>query len=239
MTFAPPPIHIWMFCGYAGSGKTHAARHLLSLLNPATTFVTAFADAVKDDVSSMYIIPRTLFDTQEGKASLVKTPDGKRKARDLLIDYSLAMKEAYGDAVWAEEVVRRIRSVVERRRIEHVIIHDLRFTAEVDTMNAEFGASQDFVPSVSNYNHTPLGCGELETECRAVEVQCNHTPTGCGYNWHSTVLHTIRIVRPSVASLPIPSEHDLDDYVTDITIENGGTVDELHAKIDELFRQIK
>ena len=194
---ASAPIHIWMFCGYAGSGKTHAATHLQSLLNPATTFVTAFADAVKDDVADMYKIPRTLFDTQEGKASLVKTPDGKRKARDLLIDYSFTMKEAYGDAVWAEEVVRRIRSVVERRRIEHVIIHDLRFTAEVDTMYEEFGAATDFV------------------------------------------LHTIRIVRPSVASLPIPSEHNLDDYIADATLENDGSIDDLHSKINELFRNIQ
>lgn len=159
--------------------------------------MTAFADAVKDDVATMYKLPRTLFDTQEGKASLVKTPDGKRKARDLLIDYSLAMKEAYGEAVWAEEVVRRIRSVVERRRIEHVIIHDLRFIAEVDTMYTEFADSDDFV------------------------------------------LHTIRIVRPSIASLPIPSEHNLDDYVAETTIENAGSIDDLHSKINELFRTIQ
>lgn len=191
------PVHIWMFCGYAGSGKTHAANYLQSLLNPATTYVTAFADAVKDDVATMYKLPRTLFDTQEGKASLVKTPDGQRKARDLLIDYSLAMKEAYGEAIWAEEVVRRIRSVVERRRIEHIIIHDLRFIAEVDTMYTEFGAADDFI------------------------------------------LHTIRIVRPSVTSLPIPSEHNLDTYVADVTIENNGSIDDLHSKINELFRTIQ
>lgn len=190
------PIHIWLICGYAGSGKTHAANYLKSLLNPATTFVTAFADAVKDDVATMYTLPRTLFDTQEGKASLVKTPDGQRKARDLLIDYSLAMKQAYGEAVWAEEVVRRIRSIVERRHIEHIIIHDLRFTAEVDTMYNEFDSVQDFV------------------------------------------LHTIRVVRPSVLSLPIPSEHDLDSFDADICLENNGTVEELHSKIKELFQNI-
>lgn len=207
-----PPIHIWMFCGYAGSGKTHAAKHLQSLLNPATTYVTAFADAVKDDVADIYRIPRTLFDTQEGKASLVKTPDGNRKARDLLIDYSLAMKEAYGAAVWAKEVVRRIRSITERsKQIEHVIIHDLRFTAEVDTMYKEFhSSSQDSIPS----------------EFRSV---INKT----------AVLHTIRIVRPSVKSMPIQSEHDLDDYVTDTSIENTGTVEELNSKIEELFHSLK
>lgn len=191
------PVHIWMFCGYAGSGKTHAANHLQSLLNPASTYVSAFADAVKDDVAAMYRLPRTLFDTQEGKASLVKTPDGKRKARDLLIEYSLAMKEAYGNAVWAEEVVRRIRSVTERRSIEHVILHDLRFKSEVETMYDEFDSSAEFV------------------------------------------LHTIRILRPSIKSLPIPSEHDLDDFVADTSIENSGSKEELHSKIEELFRSIQ
>jgi dephospho-CoA kinase len=196
---APPaPIYIWMFCGYAGSGKTQAANHLQSLMNPATTFVTAFADAVKDDVADMYKIPRAMFDTQEGKASFVKTPDGKRKARDLLINYSLAMKEAHGEAVWAEEVVRRIRSVSEHQTIKHIILHDLRFTTEVETMYKEFDSSQ-----------------------------------------HTFVLRTIRIVRPSVQSLPIPSEHNLDDYVADICVENNGTVDELHTKIEELFRAVK
>ena len=196
-TSSAAPIHIWMFCGYAGSGKTHAAHHLQSLLNPTTTYVTAFADAVKDEVASIYKIPRTLFDTQEGKASLVKTPDGKRTARELLIDYSLAMKQAYGEAVWAEEVVSRICYIVERRCIEHIIIHDLRFTAEVETIYNKFDSSDTFV------------------------------------------LHTIRIVRPSVVSLPIPSEHNLDDYKANVCIVNNGTVEELHSKIDELFRSVQ
>lgn len=192
----PPPLHIWMFCGYAGSGKTHAAKYLHSHAG-ATAFVTAFADAVKDEVAELYKLPRTLFDTQEGKASLVNTPDGKRVARELLIDYSLAMKEAYGDSVWAEEVVRRIKSVLERRDIQHVIIHDLRFKSEIETMYREFDSSPEFV------------------------------------------LHTIRIVRSSVQSLPIPSEHDLDDYETNVVIENNSTIADLNTKIDELFHSIK
>jgi hypothetical protein len=146
-------IHIWMFCGYAGSGKTHAAKHLQSIINAeagavaqsAATYVSAFADAVKDDVAAIYNLPRTLFDTQEGKASLVQTPDGEFTARDLLIMYSLSMKEAYGDSIWAEEVVRRIRAVTEHQSIEHVIIHDLRFTAELELMYKEFNSSTNFV----------------------------------------------------------------------------------------------
>jgi hypothetical protein len=180
-----------MFCGYAGSGKTYAASQIQSILDPGpkTIFLTAFADAVKDDVAALYNLPRTLFDTQEGKASRVKTPDGERTARDLLITYSRAMKDAYGESVWAEEVVYRIRFVMKHRNIKHIIIHDLRFMSEIETMKREFASSPHIV------------------------------------------LHTIRIVRPSVQSLPIPSEHDLDTYETDICIENSGTLDELNAKL--------
>jgi dephospho-CoA kinase len=132
------PIHIWMMCGYAGSGKTTAAHILRTHFDPKTTLVTAFADAVKDDVALTYQLPREMFDTQEGKATIVKTPDGECTARDLLIDYSLAMKEAHGEAVWAKEVVRRIYKEFEKRAIQHILIHDWRFVSEIETMKSEF-----------------------------------------------------------------------------------------------------
>lgn len=178
-------VHVWLFSGYAGSGKTTAANILTSLFDPKTTFVTAFADAVKDDVAHMYNLPRSMFDTQEGKASIVKTPDGERTARELLIDYSLAMKEAHGEAVWAEEVVRRIKHVVERRDIQNIIIHDWRYLTEIETLQNE----------------------------------------------HTFILHTIRVCRSCVKSLPIPSEHNIDNYKTDITILNDGSIDDLKLQI--------
>lgn len=146
MSTTAPVTHIWMFSGYAGSGKTCAANFMCSLLDPTTTYVTAFADAVKDDVAKLYKLPRQMFDTQEGKASIVHTPDGDKTGRELLIDYSLAMKEAYGDDVWAKEVVRRICAESERRRIRHVVIHDWRYVVEIETLLREFGAfSSEFV----------------------------------------------------------------------------------------------
>jgi hypothetical protein len=127
-----------MFCGYAGSGKTAAANILHSHLDPHTTYTIAFADAVKDDVASLYNLPRTLFDTQEGKASIVKTPDGECTARELLIEYSLAMKQAQGYDVWAKKVAHNIHNKVEKCKIKNVIIHDWRFIAEIDTITCEF-----------------------------------------------------------------------------------------------------
>lgn len=190
------PIHIWMMCGYAGSGKTTAANILRTHFDPSTTFITAFADAVKDDVAVAYNLPREMFDTQKGKATVIKTPDGNCTARDLLIDYSLAMKEAHGEAVWANEVARRIRGELERRAIEHILIHDWRFIAEIETMKSEF----------------------LEPEF---------------------VLHTIRVVRASVKSLDIPSEHNIDYYSADVCIENNGTFDDLNHSITEILSQYK
>lgn len=186
-------IHIWMFSGYAGSGKSCAASLLCSALDPTKTFITAFADAVKDDVAALYKLPRSMFDTQEGKASIINTPDGDKTGRELLIDYSLAMKEAYGEAVWAEEVVRRILAETERRPIEHVVIHDWRYVTEIETMNNEFGDYDNFE------------------------------------------LHTIRIQRACISSMPIPSEHNIDTYPVHHSISNNGTIDELRAAVGALI----
>jgi hypothetical protein len=188
------PIHIWMFSGYAGSGKSCAASLLCSLLDPSKTFITAFADAVKDDVAHMYKLTRNMFDTQEGKASLVNTPDGEKTARELLIDYSLAMKEAYGEGVWAEEVVRRIQAEMCRKHIEHIVIHDWRYVAEIETLEREFSiSSAEFI------------------------------------------IHTIRIQRSCVRSMPIPSEHNIDSYPVQHCISNNGSLDDLKAALGALI----
>jgi dephospho-CoA kinase len=187
-------VHIWVFCGYAGSGKTAAAKLLQAQLDPRTTYTIAFADAVKDDVAVLYNLPRPMFDTQEGKASLVKTPDGERTARELLIDYSLAMKEAHGYDVWAKEVARNIHNKLENCAINNVIIHDWRFIAEIETMIREFPKPE-------------------------------------------FVLHTIRIVRPSIQCMQIPSEHEIDTYSAEITLLNNGTIDDLNEKICKILIQ--
>jgi hypothetical protein len=188
----PAVVHVWMFCGYAGSGKTHAAvvlRDQLSAIDADAVFTTAFADAVKDDVAARYNLPRSMFDTQEGKATRVTTPDGAHTtARGLLIEYSLAMKEARGEDVWAREVVRRINVAIERNQaVRHVIIHDWRYAVELAAIQ------RDLPPPF--------------------------------------VLHTIRIVRPSVASMPIPSEHDLDGFACSLCISNTGSVDAFEAAV--------
>lgn len=186
------PIRIWLLSGYAGSGKTAAAQYFQTFLPSSTRYTTAFADAVKDDVAHLYSFPRHLCDTQEGKASVIKTSDGPKTVRTLLIDYSLAKKEAYGENVWATEVVRRIQQKRERRPdITDIIIHDWRFKIEIETLQNEFGVS--------------------------------------------AILHTVRIRRSSIQSLPFPSEHDIDTYPFSIYIENEGSLEILKQSIYNLL----
>lgn len=174
------PVHIWMFSGYAGSGKSCAAMLLCSLLDPNNTFVTAFADAVKDDVAALYRLPRPMFDTQEGKASIVNTPDGEKTGRELLIEYSLAMKEAYGESVWAEEVVRRIRSEMTRRPIEHIVIHDWRYVTEIETLEREFGMSDTFELHTVNIQRASVQSMPIPSEHNIDSYPVQHCITNNG-----------------------------------------------------------
>jgi hypothetical protein len=152
----------------------------------------AVSDAVKDDVAQLYGFSRELCDTQEGKTSYIITPDGPQTIRQLLINYSLSMKEAYGENVWAMQVVRRIQHEREYRpEITDIVIHDWRFQIEIETLAKEF---QD-----------------------------------------RATLHTIRIRRSSIQSLPIPSEHNIDTYPFSIYIENEGTIELLEQQIYKLI----
>ena len=73
---------------------------------------------------------------------------------------------AHSDLTLIKKQVPRLESKVLQYQIE-------------PTLNVQVRGA---VPSVSNYKRIPMGCAELETEGKAVVVQCNHTLKGCGYN---------------------------------------------------------
>ena len=68
-------MKIILLSGYAESGKTTACKLLSALLPEA--HVTAFADAVKDQVAERYGFNRKLCDSPGGKQTLIATEDGK------------------------------------------------------------------------------------------------------------------------------------------------------------------
>ena len=120
-------VHIWLIAGYAGSGKTTAAGILETLL--PNSAITAFAKRVKDEVAAIHAIPRTLLETQEGKAMQI-TPTNT--ARDLLIEHAAAKKEdTHNPAIWAEYVKEEI---LQNPTVANWILHDWRYVEEYDCL---------------------------------------------------------------------------------------------------------
>jgi hypothetical protein len=127
-------VHIWLIAGYAGSGKTTAAGILEKILPNSAT--TAFAKRVKDEVAATHAIPRTLLETQEGKAMQI-TPT--KTARDLLIEYAAAKKEeTQNPAIWAEYVKEEI---LQNPTVANWILHDWRYVEEYDCLTTVPGST--------------------------------------------------------------------------------------------------
>ncbi len=121
---------IVMLSGYLQSGKDTVGEHLCRSYNFKRY---AFADILKDEVSSMYKVTRGLLDTQAGKSMLVHDPltGGKRTARQILIEHG-QMRRAENVDYWVSKVQQKIladncdRAVVTDWRFpnEHVVFLD-------------------------------------------------------------------------------------------------------------------
>ena len=129
MTNEPKLQHIWLFCGYAGSGKDTAAVLLASLV-PCQR--NSFAGAVKDEVSILYEFERAYLDTEAGKNRLIKFADGTFKTvRQLIIDHAESQKQETGNpAYWAEKL--------QAPTTPHWILSDWRFLAELASFRTRF-----------------------------------------------------------------------------------------------------
>lgn len=153
------PEHIWMICGYAGSGKDTAAAILAKNLSRAN--ITAFASAVKDFVAAVYDIDRAALDTQEGKRKEVR--EGVT-VRDLLIEHAQTEKECCGDpAIWAKRVHPPPNTV-------HWILSDWRFLAELNCFRSRFPRAKIHTIRIVRAEVTPL---ETATEHELDEFACD------------------------------------------------------------------
>jgi hypothetical protein len=123
-------MQIWLVTGYAGSGKDTFAAFLCEQLKTAS--ISSFAAAVKDEVATMYNIPREQMDTQAGKSSLVSLDDGTVwKVRDLLIAHGEGEKHRTGNTgIWATHL--------SPPETEHWILSDWRFPEERDVLQQRF-----------------------------------------------------------------------------------------------------
>ena len=149
-------MNIYLIAGYAGSGKTTMCVCLTDIIAKIATYiplVTAFAVAVKDDCASIHKIPRILFETQEGKASVVQTSSGLKTLRQLMIEYSAAEKTRTGNsAIWAERVADKIATSMP----QDVIIHDWRYKLELECLKSRFPTAKFHTIRVVRKGVVPL-----------------------------------------------------------------------------------
>jgi hypothetical protein len=126
------PNTIWLISGYAGAGKDTAAAIMLEAFGRQEAAVGSFAGAVKDEVAHIHSIPRTLLDTQAGKATYHVSSG--TTVRELIIAHAEGEKERTCDPyIWA----RRI-SPPPATTIQHWILSDWRFPAEYICLRERF-----------------------------------------------------------------------------------------------------
>jgi len=126
---------IFLLTGYAGSGKTTAGEILMKLLENYGAKSAAFGDCVKEETALLYDFPLDLAYSQEGKNTVVHTIKGQKTVRQILIDYSLEMKQIHGNDIWAKKIVDKMCQFPE---YFPWIIHDWRFIEELDTIKRSF-----------------------------------------------------------------------------------------------------
>jgi hypothetical protein len=126
---------IILLTGYAGSGKTTAGEILMKLLDNYGPKSAAFGDCVKEESALLYDFPLDLAYSQEGKRTVVNTVKGQKTVRQILIDYSLEMKQIHGNDIWAIKMIDKMFQFPE-----HYIwiIHDWRFIEELETIKRSF-----------------------------------------------------------------------------------------------------
>lgn len=126
-------MFIILISGHAGSGKDALA----DLFIPMGFKKYAMADSLKSYTSEKHGFPYALTQSQEGKASIVKSIVTNKEVtvRQLLIDDSLEAKLTSQDpAFWARIVAQKLRS----ERPEYVVISDWRYKEELNHLKTIF-----------------------------------------------------------------------------------------------------
>lgn len=115
---------ILLLSGKAGSGKDMAGKIIVDTL-PNWTRV-AFADYLKDEVASLYGVPRDTLDCQEGKK---KINQYHITNRELLINHATRMR-AQQATYWVDQVISKING--------NTVITDFRYPNEYNELKKRF-----------------------------------------------------------------------------------------------------
>jgi len=139
--------YILYLSGYLKSGKDTVGDYLVKIYN-FTRF--AFADSLKDEVSKLYGISRSLLDTQEGKESWYNKD---LTVRDILIKHGNQMREQDKN-YWVKQVQVSILS----SGVDRAVVTDFRFPNEIQPLDG----FQNFSWRVNRWDIPPL-VSETET----------------------------------------------------------------------------
>ena len=118
---------IILLSGYAGSGKD-TVGDILVKDHGYTRF--AFADRLKQYVSTKHSIDRGLMETQEGKKTIINVEDNLT-VRDILIDEAAKSKRDYPN-VWADFLLDDISD--SGSECDKIVVTDLRYPNEYSTI---------------------------------------------------------------------------------------------------------
>jgi hypothetical protein len=166
---------ILLISGYAGSGKDTFADYLVDMLETKGFYYDrfAFANKVKEEVSTIYKIPLSNFYTQTGKNSIVSTSEGDKTCRQLLIEYSAQMKLNFGNDYWAKLVCNEISTSKD-----FILLTDWRYNAEYDTIKSYF--SDQTIITVRVFNpHVVVSddSSEHELDSKSFDYVINNNST--------------------------------------------------------------
>jgi hypothetical protein len=120
--------------GRKGVGKTTIAHHLV-----ATGFIeVSFADVLKESLSMLLGVSRTLFDDPASKETPFVVPGQRMTPREMMQQYGDAAKQLFGQNVFIDAVRHRIAELRSEESVG-IIISDVRFPAEAEFVR-ELGA---------------------------------------------------------------------------------------------------
>lgn len=156
--------------GTKGVGKTTIAQHLV--LRGYTEI--SFADALKDSLSVLLGISRSVFDDP---ASKEKQLEGRLRGwspRELMQKYGDMTKHVFGSEVFIDTLRRRLATIDTP-----VVISDIRFPAEA-TFARSLGAKVFRI--VKQPNHEAVKNDSHESESLQHRIPCDHVIYNDGHS---------------------------------------------------------
>ena len=143
-----------MISGYMQSGKDTIGNYLCEKYNFTRL---AFADSLKDEVADLYKLDRSLFNTIEGKNTLLKILDDgiveTMTVRRLLINHG-SLRRSNNIDYWATIISNKIKELNLENKSK-IVITDWRLPNEFDVINESLKGETIYKWRVNKWDKPP------------------------------------------------------------------------------------